>query len=184
MCSGPELLGRSRLVTIDGHAGSGKTTLAGQLASELPQSAVIHMDDLYDGWTGLNTELFERLNRQILDPLRQKSPANYRRYDWDQECFAGWQEIPPLPHIIIEGVGAGDLVTRPWATVKVWLDVSATTSMARGLRRDTALAQAARLPESHSQKLPANWAAWEKLQSDYFAASGNMAAADLQVSTD
>ena len=45
-------LGTGRLVCVDGPAGSGKTTLAEEVAS-LSGAPVIHMDDLFEGWDGL-----------------------------------------------------------------------------------------------------------------------------------
>ena len=42
--------GESIVITIDGPAGSGKTTLAKELMSSLDSCYTIHMDDLYEGW--------------------------------------------------------------------------------------------------------------------------------------
>ncbi len=42
--------GSTRLVCIDGPAGSGKTTLAEALSEVLDGAPVVHMDDLYEGW--------------------------------------------------------------------------------------------------------------------------------------
>ena len=39
---------KKTLIAIDGVAGSGKTTLALKLATDLTDSYVVHMDDLYD----------------------------------------------------------------------------------------------------------------------------------------
>ena len=44
-------LGGVRVIAIDGPAGSGKTTLGDALAER--GAAVLHLDDLYDGWSGL-----------------------------------------------------------------------------------------------------------------------------------
>jgi hypothetical protein len=153
------------------------------------------MDDLYDGWTGLNPELFQRLETTVLNPLREQSSARYQIYDWSQERFGGWTETGPERHVILEGVGAGDAVTRPWATVKVWIDVTAATGMTRGLRRD--ISRAAQVPNSQGDPLdalgslplnPANladsWHAWQRLQEQYFASGHNRTAADLRFSTD
>ncbi len=46
--------GNTKIVSIDGPAGSGKTTLANELASELMNAnrvmSVVHLDELYEGW--------------------------------------------------------------------------------------------------------------------------------------
>ena len=42
------------LLAIDGPAGAGKTTLAAQLEKEFSATGsvrVVHLDDLYSGWT-------------------------------------------------------------------------------------------------------------------------------------
>ena len=41
---------KTLLVSIDGPAGAGKTTLAKDLLDEFTNADVIHMDDLYRGW--------------------------------------------------------------------------------------------------------------------------------------
>src|SRR5262245_52752501 len=48
-------VGQPFLVVVDGPAGSGKTTLADQLAPRVGDGSggraqVVHMDDLYEGW--------------------------------------------------------------------------------------------------------------------------------------
>ena len=48
----PPTLGDGRLVCVDGPAGSGKTTLAAGIAARTG-APVLHMDDLYPGWSGL-----------------------------------------------------------------------------------------------------------------------------------
>ena len=53
------------LIAIDGRAGAGKTTLAARFFDELSVDktvAVIHMDDLYDGW---ENALDERLTQSL-----------------------------------------------------------------------------------------------------------------------
>ncbi|MGO1280054.1 MAG: AAA family ATPase, partial [Cellulosimicrobium funkei] len=54
----------TRLVVVDGPAGSGKTTLAAQLEAALP-AQVLHMDDLYEGWRGL-VPAWARLHAWVL----------------------------------------------------------------------------------------------------------------------
>ncbi len=64
-----------RLIGVDGHAGSGKSTFAGRLAAALGGAPVLHLDDiashdaLFD-WTG-------RLLTQVIEPLRRGDTAHY-----------------------------------------------------------------------------------------------------------
>jgi len=46
----PATLGRGRLVCVDGPTGSGKTTLASGLQELSPGAAVVHSDELLEGW--------------------------------------------------------------------------------------------------------------------------------------
>ena len=67
------------LVALDGRCGSGKTTLAAQLARQFPQSITVHTDDFYlppasrvANWEQIpcaNMDL-ERLRAQVLTPAR------------------------------------------------------------------------------------------------------------------
>lgn len=67
------------LVALDGRCGSGKTTLAAQLARQFPQSITVHTDDFYLPpasrvaiWEQIpcaNMDL-ERLRTQVLTPAR------------------------------------------------------------------------------------------------------------------
>ena len=61
------------IILVDGRTGSGKTTFAAALQNRLFQKGesaprVIHMDDLYEGWDGLQAGV-DYLIRQILSPL-------------------------------------------------------------------------------------------------------------------
>ena len=70
----PPRLGGTRLVCVDGPAGSGKTTFAGRLAAALGADAVVvHMDDLYAGWT--LTGAVARLRAGVLRPLADGRPG-------------------------------------------------------------------------------------------------------------
>ncbi|HET7069701.1 MAG TPA: 4-amino-4-deoxy-L-arabinose transferase, partial [Nocardioides sp.] len=73
-------LGEGRLLCVDGPAGSGKTTLAAEVASLAGGAAVIHMDDLFEGWRGL-AQVDDQLGT-LLRPLAEGFPGSYRRWDW------------------------------------------------------------------------------------------------------
>ena len=79
--------GRPILIALDGRCGSGKTTLAAQLAERFPGSRTIHTDDYYlppaqrvPGWETLpcaNMDL-KRLRAEVLNPARAGQPFSYR----------------------------------------------------------------------------------------------------------
>ena len=70
--SRPPGLGATRLVCVDGPAGSGKTTLAAALVRATRRHglsvALVHMDDVYEGWSGL-ADAGRRVREQVVEPL-------------------------------------------------------------------------------------------------------------------
>ncbi len=130
--SRPPTLGSGRLICIDGPAGSGKTTLAEELAS-LSGAPVIHMDDLFEGWDGL-ARVSDQLDT-LLPPLAEGLAGSYRRWDWPGHRWAETVVVPPAPLLVLEGVGSGPLVHAPLVTVLAWVEVPYDLRMARGLER-------------------------------------------------
>ncbi len=137
----PPTLGASRLVCVDGPAGSGKTTFAALLAEEAQRRglgvAVVHLDDVYAGWSGLPAA-GERIGRLVVDPLAAGRPGRYPRYDWERECWAEERTVPVTDLVLVEGVGSGHLGYARRITVLVWVEVPADLRLRRGLLRDGA----------------------------------------------
>ncbi|MGP3970536.1 uridine kinase family protein [Streptomyces sp. 6N223] len=130
----PPSCGPVRLVAVDGHAGSGKTTLAGALAAELGGAPVLHLDDVAShdalfGWT-------ERVTGGVLGPLGRGRTAHYPVYDWERREFARTASLPPAPVVLVEGVGAGRRALRPHLAFLIWLAVPSSVAWERGRRRD------------------------------------------------
>lgn len=89
-----------QFILLDGRSGSGKTTYAAQLSTELGLP-VIHLDDFYPGWGGLLAGS-EMVARDVLDPVR----PGFRRWDWEHDRPGEWVDLDPHHSSIIEGVGA------------------------------------------------------------------------------
>ena len=53
---------------------------------------VIHMDDLYEGWRGLQTGV-DILNRQILGQLAKGVGASWQEWDWAAGERGKWREF-------------------------------------------------------------------------------------------
>ena len=92
------------------------------------------MDDLFAGWSGLS-EVDAQLGDLLL-PLAQGRPGSYRRYDWVAEEFAEEVVVPPVPLLVVEGVGSGAARFAPLVTALVWVEAPHDLRMARGLARD------------------------------------------------
>ncbi|WP_326696465.1 hypothetical protein OG909_03455 [Streptomyces sp. NBC_01754] len=130
----PPSSGPVRLIAVDGHAGSGKSTFAGRLATALGGAPVLHLDDL-----ATHEELFawtDRLRDQVLSPLSRGEPARYAPYDWTTRRFGVPRTLPPAPVVLIEGVGAGRAAVRPYLAALLWIELDRTRSWERGRRRD------------------------------------------------
>ncbi|MFJ1708205.1 uridine kinase [Kitasatospora sp. NPDC088346] len=162
----PPSLGPVRLIAVDGHAGSGKTTFAGRLAAALGGAPVVHLDDLATheepfGWVG-------RLRRQVLEPLAAGRTAAYPAYDWTLRRFTGLRRAPAAPVVLVEGVGAGRRAVRPSLAALVWMELAADAARARGELRD-------------GPDLAEFWAGWARAEHAHFAADPSRRYADLQV---
>ncbi len=162
-------LATTRLITIDGPAGSGKTTLAAELSTHLNNAPVIHMDDLYDGWyQDLQQDLAARICAQILDPIRSGSSAKYERYDWFAHEFVEWIHVPIHDFLILEGVGSGHPMIRESASTTVWIEVEENVAIQRVIYRD-------------GEAMRPHIVGWHERESDFFAEHDVKASADFRL---
>lgn len=135
------LCGDTKIVTIDGPAGSGKTTLGNELSIELADSSgpmsVIHLDELYEGWDGaLDAKLFERIDSWILAPIRNGLNPKHLKFDWHQGKYTSWSEVPLTPIVIIEGVGSGHASLRQSVSQAIWVEADNEILLDRVVKRD------------------------------------------------
>jgi dephospho-CoA kinase len=117
---------------VDGPAGSGKTTLADELA-ELAGAAVLHMDDMFEGWDGLPAITAQL--ESLLRPMAAGGAGSYRRWDWPGNAWAETVLVPAAPLLVLEGVGSGSGDVAGLVTVLAWVEVPYELRMARGLER-------------------------------------------------
>ena len=162
--SRPATLGTGRLVCVDGPAGSGKTTLAAEVASLSGGAAVVHMDDLYEGWGGL-ARVDEQLET-LLRPLADGFSGSYRRWDWPGNAWAETVLVPPAPMILLEGVGSGSSDHSDLITVLAWVEVPFELRMTRGFERD-------------GDAVGEHWRRWADDEQELFARDRTRERADL-----
>lgn len=130
----PPSCGPVRLIGIDGHAGSGKSTFAGRLAEALGGAPVLHLDDIAShaelfAWTG-------RLLAEVIEPFGRGETAHYSPYDWRERGFGPPRSLPAAPVVLIEGVGAGRRALRPHLACLLWLEMTREEAWERGRSRD------------------------------------------------
>ncbi|GGZ59638.1 hypothetical protein GCM10010344_26940 [Streptomyces bluensis] len=162
----PPSCGPVRLIGIDGHAGSGKTTFAGRLAAALDDAPVLHLDDIATheelfGWTG-------RLMAQVIEPFGRGETARYLPYDWRTRRFGASRPLPPAPVVLVEGVGAGRRALRPYLARLLWLEVPNEEAWTRGRSRD-------------GEEQQEFWAGWVAAERRHFAEDPSRPYADLLV---
>ncbi|MFB9464043.1 uridine kinase family protein [Streptomyces cinereospinus] len=162
----PPSCGPVRLIGVDGHAGSGKTTFAGRLADALGGAPVLHLDDIAS-----HDELFAwtpRLLGQVIEPLGRGETAHYAPYDWRARRFAPPRPLPPAPVILVEGVGAGRRALRPHLARLLWLEMPSEDAWARGRSRD-------------GEEQRDFWAGWVAAERRHFTEDPSRPFADLLV---
>jgi uridine kinase len=125
----------SKIILIDGPAGSGKTTLSKQLQKEL-NCQVVHLDDHYNGWDeALGPELTHKLQDIVANFLANKI-SEIPIYNWVTSQFEGSKMIQTGENLIIEGVGAGQSAIRDQASKIYWVEAAPEIALNRVLERD------------------------------------------------
>ena len=165
--AGPPRCGDTRLVCIDGPSGAGKTVLAARLAAALGGPPVIHMDDLFAGWSGL-AEAAPQLYEQVVTPLVAGRPARYRRYDWDRGEYAETHDLGRPPLLVVEGVTCGSQLLAPFVSLLIWVEAPRVERFRRGIARDGE----AYLP---------HWEQWAEQETAFFGVDGTRDRADVRV---
>lgn len=160
------------LITIDGPAGSGKTTLADQISDHLMAQGetvlTIHMDDLYEGWEEpLGEELAERL-AAILDGAHRGATITIPQYNWADDAFGAPLFASTPQTLILEGVGSSQSLTREFASLSIWIEAPQEIALQRVLDRDGA-------------ELRSQMQSWQRREADHFIRESTKSAADYQV---
>lgn len=133
--------GATTLITIDGPAGSGKTTLAAEISEALAangqKSTTIHMDSLYDGWEkALTSSTTTMLRKKVIPALQEGDDFALPYFDWLINSFGPEENYRAAPITILEGVGAGQAAVREFTSVAIWIEAPLHVSLERVLERD------------------------------------------------
>lgn len=160
--------GTTKVIAIDGPSGAGKTDFAAGL-SELLGAPVLHLEDVYPGWSGL-ARTPGLIAEGVLGRLAVDGIGSVARWDWDHDRPADLIRVRPAPLLILEGVGSGARACRPFLSLLVWLEAPADVRKRRALSRD-------------GETYAPHWDRWAAQERDLFTADGIRAAADVVVDT-
>ena len=172
------------VVAVDGPSGAGKTRLADRLAVELrgdlggparaAGTAVVHLDDLYPGWDGLEA-VVPLLVEHVLAPLRGGAAVTVPTWDWERDRAGAPRALPelgpPRPAVVLlEGAGAGARAVAPHLVGLIWVEAPEPVRRARALARDGAT-------------YGPHWARWARQERGHFRREGTRRRADLVLVT-
>ncbi|MFI6282189.1 uridine kinase [Streptomyces sp. NPDC050988] len=116
----PDVTGRPRVIAIDGRGGAGKTTLAERLREAVPDSAVVHTDDV--AWNHACFDWGAVLAEHILRRLHRGEPVDFRPDAWITHDRPGSITVPAGADVIwVEGTGIIREELAPWLDASVWL---------------------------------------------------------------
>jgi hypothetical protein len=169
--SKPATLGPGRLVCIDGHAGSGKSSLGSAVLDAAVEAGaaarLLHVDDMLEGWTGL-AAVAGTIQRDLVGPLAEGHPGSYRHYDWHRGAFTRTHRVDPVDVLVLEGVGSGATAYAGEITTLVWVEAPLGLRMQRGLERD-------------GESLRSHWEMWAAQEDELFARERTRERADVLV---
>ena len=166
----PPSAGSTRVIAIDGPAGSGKTTLAADLAEALSGALVLNTDQLYPGWDGLSAGA-ERLVDGVLQPLSEGRLATVTPWNWLDESEGQPRALPACETLIVDGAGCGSRAAAEFLSMIIWLDADPQIRRQRALDRDGAM-------------FAPHWESWAEQERALFDGEQTRERADLVILTD
>lgn len=159
------------VVAIDGRAGAGKSTLAGQLASTFESLLVIDGDDFYAGGSAEHWDAMSgaekaahcvdwRRQATVLGLLRSGRSARWSPYDWNANDgrLADIETVAqPAEIVVLEGAFSARPELAALTDLRVLLDAPRQLTQQRVRARE-------------GNAFDAGWAArWEEAEDWYFA---------------
>jgi uridine kinase len=157
-----------KLVAIDGHGGSGKSTVANRLAEEL-SAEIIHTDD-FASWDNPQN-WWPRLVEEVLESIKSGAKAlSFERSSWTPDHNSEPVKNQPItPIMVLEGVSSVRHEFRPYLTYAIWVETPKELCLKRGLERD-------------GQDKLEQWEKWFAEEDAYIARDNPREYADIEIS--
>jgi uridine kinase len=159
--------GTTKVVAVDGPSGAGKTRFVAGLAGATGAD-VLHLEDLYPGWHGL--AVTPPMVAHVLASVAVGDTGSARRWDWERGAPGDAVRVRPSRLLVLDGVGSGASVVRPFLSLLIWLEAPADVRKQRALARD-------------GNTYAPFWDVWADQEAEHFAAERTRGHADLVVRT-
>ena len=146
---------RPWIFAVDGRGGSGKSTIADLLHHAVPNSLVIHTDDI--AWHHSFFDWGDLLIEHILKPLHSGKAVRYQPPGWQPHGRTGSIDIAAgLTLVIVEGVGASRTEAMPWIDRSIWVQADLDEAKRRCLAR-----------EGNTEEARTFWDEWMREEVDF-----------------
>lgn len=145
-------VGEVFFIAVDGHGGSGKSTLGALLAKTM-KADLIHTDD-FAGFDN-NPNWPNQLTKSIFIPILNGAKIlNYERSKWWENHYPAPVSGQPVTRVmILEGVSSLRKEFRDFISLGIFVDTPRDICLRRGIERDKKVG----LPKSELLELWKNW---------------------------
>ncbi|APX01394.1 hypothetical protein BWQ92_06360 [Arthrobacter sp. QXT-31] len=126
---------RPWIVAVDGRSGSGKTTLVDRLLARVPESDVVHTDDV--AWHLSFFDWADELRDGVLEPLLRGEAVHYRPPGWVARERPGAIALPAGRSVVwVEGSGSSRQALSDLVDASIWVQCDNLEARRRLLARD------------------------------------------------